>query len=278
MSGILYVVTTPIGNLQDLSPRAAATFEAVDFIAAEDTRVTLKLLNHLRLKKPMVSYYEHNAAERGKKILARIAAGESCALCSDAGVPAISDPGEALVAEAHALGIKVVPVPAASAAITALCASGQPTSRFVFEGFLPQNRRQRAGRLQTLQDEERTIILYEAPHKLPATLRDLQESFGPGRPLSVCRELTKLHEEIVVTTVGEACSQYAAEKPRGEFVLVMAGAPTKKKEPEWALEQAASWAGELVESGISASEAAKQAAARSGHSKSKIYRQMMKGN
>lgn len=276
MPGILYVVTTPIGNLQDLTPRAAETFKTVDFIAAEDTRVTLKLLNHLGLKKPMVSYYEHNAAERGEKILARIAAGESCALCSDAGVPAISDPGEALVAEAHATGIRVVPVPAASAAVTALCASGQPTARFVFEGFLPQNRRQRGQHLQALQGEERTIIFYEAPHKLPQTLRDLQEAFGPDRPLSVCRELTKLHEEIVVTTVGEACRRYEAEKPRGEFVLVMAGAPAEK-EPGWTLQQATDWAKELAVGGLSASEAAKQAAARTGHSKSEIYREMMKG-
>jgi 16S rRNA (cytidine1402-2'-O)-methyltransferase len=263
--------------LQDLTPRAAESFKAVDFIAAEDTRVTLKLLNYLGLKKPMVSYYEHNAAGRGKKILARIAAGESCALCSDAGVPAISDPGEALVAEAHAMGIKVVPVPAANAAVTALCASGQSTARFVFEGFLPQNRHQRGQRLQALQGEERTVLFYEAPHKLPQTLRDLQEAFGSDRPLSVCRELTKLHEEIVVTTVGEACHLYEAEKPRGEFVLVMAGAPAEE-EPGWTLQQATDWAKELAAGGLSASEAAKQAAARSGHSKSEIYRQMIKGH
>ena len=204
MSGTLYIVATPIGNLGDLTPRAAETFAKADFIAAEDTRVTLKLLNHLGLKKPMVSYYEHNLKERGGYILDRIEAGESCALCSDAGMPAVSDPGEVIVRDAHARGIPVVPVPAASAAVTALCVSGQPTGRFVFEGFLPTNRRQKKERLAALQNEERTVIFYEAPHKLPTTLQDLEQAFGPERSLTICRELTKLHEEIRVTTVGDA--------------------------------------------------------------------------
>lgn len=277
MSGTLYVVSTPLGNLNDLTPRAAATFGAVDFIAAEDTRVTVKLLNHLGLKKPMVSYYEHNAAQRGELILARIAAGESCALCSDAGVPAISDPGEALVVEAHAMGLQVVPVPGASAAVTALCVSGQSTARFVFEGFLPQNRRQRGERLAALQGEERTILLYEAPHKLPRTLQDLQEAFGPQRPLTVCREMTKLHEEIWVTTVGEACQKYVEVAPRGEFVLVLAGAPPQTaEETQMTLEDAAALGRRLAAEGLSASEAAKRAAAESGRGKSEIYREMQK--
>lgn len=277
MSGTLYVVSTPLGNLNDLTPRAAATFGAVDFIAAEDTRVTVKLLNHLGLKKPMVSYYEHNAAQRGELILARIAAGESCALCSDAGVPAISDPGEALVVEAHAMGLQVVPVPGASAAVTALCVSGQSTARFVFEGFLPRNRRQRGERLAALQGEERTILLYEAPHKLPRTLQDLQEAFGPQRPLTVCREMTKLHEEIWVTTVGEACQKYVEVAPRGEFVLVLAGAPPQTaEETQMTLEDAAALGRRLAAEGLSASEAAKRAAAESGRGKSEIYREMQK--
>lgn len=277
MPGILYVVTTPLGNLQDLTPRAAATFAEADFIAAEDTRVTVKLLNHLGLKKQMISYFEHNAAERGEKILARILAGESCALCSDAGVPAISDPGEALVMEAHQKGIRVVPIPAASAAITALCVSGQNTARFVFEGFLPQNHRQRRQRLLDLQGETRTVVFYEAPHKLPATLEDLQQAFGPERSLSVCRELTKLHEEIVKTTIGEARELYLQQKPRGEFVLVMAGAD-EAPAPEEALtlQQAAALAQRLAtEKQLSASEAAKQAAAGTSHSKSAVYREML---
>ena len=206
MAGILYLVATPIGNLDDMTPRAAATFASADFIAAEDTRVTLKLLNHLGLKKPMVSYYEHNLKERGERILARIEAGETCALCSDAGMPAISDPGEIIVRDAHARGIRVVPVPGASAADTALIASGQCTGRFVFEGFLPTNRRQKKERLAALQAEQRTVIFYEAPHKLPTTLADLEEAFGPDRPLTVCRELTKLHEEIRKTTIGRQTS------------------------------------------------------------------------
>lgn len=274
MAGTLYVVSTPLGNLQDLTPRAAATFAQADFIAAEDTRVTAKLLNHLGIKKPMVSYYEHNAAQRGQQIINRLAAGESCALCSDAGVPAISDPGEALVTEALALGIRVVPVPAASAAVTALCVSGQPTARFVFEGFLPMNRRARRARLVALAGEMRTVIFYEAPHKLPHTLRDLEEAFGAERPLTICRELTKLHEEVVKGTVGGLRQKYEEEAPRGEFVLVMAGAPPPKEEG-MTLEEAAEYAARLALSeNLPASEAAKRAAAQSGQAKSAIYRQM----
>lgn len=274
MPGILYIVTTPIGNLSDLTPRAAATFEEVDFIAAEDTRVTLKLLNHLGIKKPMISYYEHNARDRADTILSRIQAGESCALCSDAGVPAISDPGEALVMEAHAQGIRVVPIPGPCAAIAALCASGQVTSRFVFEGFLPQNRQQRKNRLAALQDEQRTILFYEAPHKLARTLEDLLQSFGPERSLTVCRELTKLHEEILKTTLAGAQQIYNTTTPRGEFVLVMEGAPEPAAD-EYTLEQAAEIARDFAEKmGLSASEAAKKAAAQTGFSKSEVYRNM----
>ena len=271
MSGTLYVVATPIGNLGDLTPRAAQTFAEADFIAAEDTRVTLKLLNHLGLKKPLVSYYEHNLRERGDYIRGRIAAGESCALCSDAGMPAVSDPGEALVRDAHARGIRVVPVPAASAAVTALAVSGQATGRWVFEGFLPTNRRQRKERLAALAGEECTVIFYEAPHKLCATLADLEEAFGAQRGLTVCRELTKLHEEICVTTVGIARAHYAENAPRGEFVLVMAGAP-KQEAPQMTLDEAVSLARERMAQGCSAAAAAKEAAARSPYSKSEIYR------
>lgn len=271
MSGTLYIVATPIGNLGDLTPRAAQTFAEADFIAAEDTRVTLKLLNHLGLKKPMVSYYEHNLKERGDYILERIEAGESCALCSDAGMPAVSDPGEVIVRDAHARGIRVVPVPAASAAVTALCVSGQVTGRWVFEGFLPTNRRQKKERLDALKNEERTVIFYEAPHKLPTTLQDLEEAFGAERGLTVCRELTKLHEEIRVTTVGEANAHYRENPPRGEFVLVMAGAQPPKA-AELTLEDAVALAKDLMEQGQSAASAAKAAAAQSPFSKSEIYR------
>ena len=237
MAGTLYIVATPIGNLEDMPPRVAATFGAADFIAAEDTRVTMKLLNYLGLKKPMVSYYEH-ALQKGEAILQRIEAGESCALCSDAGMPCVSDPGEVIVRDALARGIKVVPIPAASACVTALAVSGQDTSRWVFEGFLPVNRKQKKERLAELLQEKRTVIFYEAPHKLRTTLDDLTAAFGADRSITLCRELTKLHEEIWKTTLGEAVEHYRAAEPRGEYVLVMAGAPAAEP-TELTLDEAA---------------------------------------
>ena len=275
MPGTLYLVATPIGNLDDMPPRVAATFGAADFIAAEDTRVTLRLLNHLGLKKPMVSYYEH-ALHHGEAILQRIEAGENCALCSDAGMPCISDPGEQIVKEAHARGIKVVPVPAASACVTALAASGQPTARFVFEGFLPVPKRERRERLDFLQKETRTMIFYEAPHKLRGTLDDLAVTFGTERSVSLCRELTKLHEEIKKTTLGEAQTHYAASEPRGEYVLVMAGAPVSAEpEAELTLEQAAQRALELTGQGFGPTAAAKAAAQDTPYSKSEVYKVLL---
>ena len=273
MAGTLYIVATPIGNLEDMTPRAAATFGSVDFIAAEDTRVTLKLLNHLGLKKPLVSYYEHNLKERGAYILGRIQAGENCALCSDAGMPAISDPGEVIVTDALAAGIRVVPVPAASACVTALAVSGQATGRFVFEGFLPTNLRQRKERLEQLAGEERTVIFYEAPNKLRMTLGHLRDAFGAERSITLARELTKLHEEVVKTTLGEAVEYYESNNPRGEYVLVMAGAsPEENRSPAPTLDEAAERARALMESGMSASAAAKQAAQNTPFGKSQIYR------
>ena len=262
MPGTLYLVATPIGNLDDMPPRVAATFGAADFIAAEDTRVTLRLLNHLGLKKPMVSYYEH-ALHHGEAILQRIEAGENCALCSDAGMPCISDPGEQIVKEAHARGIKVVPVPAASACVTALAASGQPTARFVFEGFLPVSKRERRERLDFLQKETRTMIFYEAPHKLRGTLDDLAVTFGTDRSVSLCRELTKLHEE---------------NDPRGEYVLVLAGADPARLAEETAptLEEAVAAARTLQAGGMPPSAAAKQAAAGTPFSKGQIYKELIK--
>ena len=266
MAGTLYIVATPIGNLDDMPPRVAATFGAADFIAAEDTRVTMKLLNFLGLKKPMVSYYEH-ALQKGEGILRRIEAGENCALCSDAGMPCVSDPGEVIVRDALARGIKVVPVPAASACVTALArgikvvpipaasacvtalaVSGQDTSRWVFEGFLPVNKKQKRERLAELQGEKRTVIFYEAPHKLRTTLDDLTAAFGEDRSITLCRELTKLHEEIWKTTLGEAVEHYRANDPRGEYVLVMAGAPAAEP-TELTLDEAAQRALELTRQG-----------------------------
>lgn len=273
MAGTLYLVATPIGNLEDMPPRVAATFGAVDFIAAEDTRVTMKLLNYLGLKKPLVSYYEH-ALQKGEAILRRIEAGESCALCSDAGMPCISDPGEVIVRDALERGIRVVPVPAASACVTALAVSGQDTSRWVFEGFLPVNRKQKKERLAELSGERRTVIFYEAPHKLRTTLDDLADAFGPERSITLCRELTKLHEEIRKTTLGEAVEYYADAEPRGEYVLVMAGAPAAP-EKEMTLEQAARLALERTAEGLGPSAAAKAAAQGTPYSKSEVYRLLL---
>ena len=244
-------------------------------MAAEDTRVTLRLLNHLGLKKPLVSYYEH-ALQKGEVILRRIEAGEDCALCSDAGMPCISDPGEAIVRDALARGIRVVPVPGASACVTALAVSGQDTSRWVFEGFLPVNRRQKRQRLEELAGEKRTVIFYEAPHKLRTTLDDLAEAFGPERSITLCRELTKLHEEIQKTTLGEAVAYYAQNEPRGEYVLVMAGAPAAAQPDEAAtLEDTAARALELTQGGMSPTAAAKTAAQGTPWSKSEVYKAML---
>lgn len=277
MAGTLYIVATPIGNLDDMPPRVAATFGAADFVAAEDTRVTLKLLNHLGLKKPMVSYYEH-ALHHGAAILERIEAGESCALCSDAGMPCISDPGEQIVTEALARGIHVVPVPGASACVTALAVSGQKTGRFVFEGFLPVPKKERRERLEALKSETRTILLYEAPHKLRTTLDDLIKTCGPDRSVTLCRELTKLHEEINKTTLVQAAALYAETEPRGEYVLVLAGAEPAAEEAEApTLEDAVAAARTLMEGGTPPSAAAKQAAAGTPYSKGEIYRQLVRG-
>ena len=223
MSGTLYLVATPIGNLGDFSPRALETLEAADFIAAEDTRVSLKLLNHFGVKKPLVSYHQHNQASAGQTILSRLLAGESCALVTDAGTPAVSDPGEDLVRLCAQNGVAVQAIPGCCALVSALAVSGLPTGRFAFEGFLPVNKKERRARLQPLRTEERTMIFYEAPHKLVNTLEDLLEALG-DRPAALCRELTKLHEETVRTTLSQALAHYRESAPRGEFVLVVAGA------------------------------------------------------
>ena len=233
MSGTLYLVPTPIGNLGDLSQRIVDTLAQADFIAAEDTRVTLKLLSHLNLRKPLLSYHRHNTDTAGPSILERLRGGETCALVTDAGTPAISDPGEDLVARCAAEGIEVIALPGPCALVTALAVSGLPTGRFTFEGFLPMNRKNRRARLDALRDEIRTMVFYEAPHKLNATLRDLAETFGPERRISLCRELTKLHEEVVRLTLGEAVERFRETPPRGEFVLVVAGAaPKPREEPD----------------------------------------------
>ena len=271
MSGKLIVVGTPIGNLGDLSPRAAEALGAADFIAAEDTRVTLKLLNHLGLKKPLISYYEHNKREKGTLICRRILEGETCVLVSDAGMPAISDPGEDLVRQCAEAGVEVTVVPGPSAFVSALALSGLPTGRFTFEGFLSMNRKNRREHLAELQNERRTLIFYEAPHKLPATLKDLLAALGDRR-IALVRELTKVHEEVVRTTLREAAARYEVETPRGEFVLVVEGAAQSEGEEPTTLEEAVERARRLMEGGAAASEAAKRAAAGTGHKKGEIYR------
>ena len=225
MAGMLYLVPTPIGNLGDISIRCRETLENADFIAAEDTRVTLKLLNHMGIKKSLVSYFEHNKAQKGNMIVERILAGETCALVSDAGSPAISDPGEDLVKQCAEAGITVCAIPGPCAVITALSISGQSTGRFCFEGFLSADKKERRSRLEALKCDERTTIFHEAPHKLKATLADMCEIFGADRRISLCRELTKLNEDIHRTTIGGAVDYYNENNPRGEYVLVVEGAP-----------------------------------------------------
>ena len=272
MAGTLYLVPTPIGNLGDISPRMADTLAQADFIAAEDTRVTVKLLNHLGLKKPMVTYHRHNTAASGQAVLDRLLAGESCALVTDAGMPAISDPGEEMVALCAAAGVPVVPIPGPCALVTALAASGQPTGRFTFEGFLAMNKKNRRAHLESLRGEERTMIFYEAPHQLVATLRDLADTFGREREISLCRELTKLHEEIRRTTLGEAADWYGEETPRGEFVLVVRGAQPEE-EGECTLEDGLTLAERLrEEEGLSLRDAVRQAAKELGLSRNELYR------
>ena len=273
MSGTLYVVGTPIGNLSDFSPRAVETLEQADFIAAEDTRVTLKLLNHFGIKKPMVSYFEHNKYPRGEMICQRILEGETCALVSDAGMPAISDPGEMLVAQCAEKGIPVAVVPGPSAVVSALAVSGLPTGRFTFEGFLSTAKKSRREHLDEVRNEKRTMVFYEAPHKLPTTLEDMLAAWGDRR-IAVVRELTKIHEEVRRTTLAEAAKYYRENTPKGEFVLVIEGAKEQQEE-EMSLEQAVELARELIQQGHSASESAKQAAQLSGKKKGELYRLLM---
>lgn len=270
MPGMLYLVPTPIGNLSDISLRCRQTLENADFIAAEDTRVTLKLLNHLGIKKNLVSYYEHNKTFRGNIIVDRILAGETCALVSDAGSPAISDPGEDLVKQCAEAGITVCAIPGPCAAITALSISAQSTGRFCFEGFLSTAKKSRKEHLQQLIHERRTMIFYEAPHKLPATLSDMAEVFGADRSISLCRELTKLHEEVIRTTLGGAIELYAQQPPKGEFVLVVAGAEEIQKETATAAD-AAKRVVELMDTGMSRKDAIKQTAQELNMPKNAVY-------
>ncbi len=272
------LVGTPIGNLGDISPRALEAMESCDFIAAEDTRVTMKLLNHFGIKKPLISYYEHNKRSSGEVITARILSGETCVLVTDAGMPAISDPGENIVDKCHELAIPVTCVPGPSAVVTALAISGMPSGRFAFEGFLSVNKKSRREHLLEIKNEKRTMIFYEAPHKLAAMLADMYDALGERR-IAIVRELTKLHEEVIRTTLSQAAARYApegGETPRGEFVIIVEGAADQPSEEHYTPEEAAEMARSLIEGGMSLSEAAKQAARAANLRKGDIYRLLVK--
>lgn len=269
--GTLYIVGTPIGNLGDFSPRAVEVLKTVDFIAAEDTRVTLKLLNHFGIRATLISYHEHNAAARGPELMQRLMNGESGAIVTDAGMPCISDPGEGLVALCHENGIALATVPGPTAAMTALAASGLPTGKFLFEGFLPIKKGEREAALQAVARLPHTLIFYEAPHRLRQTLAALLESLG-DRPVTLCRELTKLHEELHRTTLAAAAAEYAEREPRGEYVLIVAGAGEDNPAEQMTPEQAAALVRRLAEEGQSLSDAAKQVAKETGYRKGELYR------
>ena len=303
--GILSVVGTPIGNLGDMTYRAVETLEKADFICAEDTRVTAKLLNYFDIKTPLVSYHEHNAKQVGESILNRIMAGENAAIVTDAGMPCISDPGELLVKLCAENGVKVEVVPGPSAVVSALAISGLdtarfqfegflsttkkqrlnhlasvknctntlsglPTGRFCFEGFLSINKKSRQEHLSSLKNERRTMIFYEAPHKLIYTLKDMLEYFGDRR-ISLCRELTKIHEEVFRTTLAQAVEYYEANKPKGEFVLVIEGAKEDELCPAENIEEALEQVKALVEKGMRGADACREIAKATGFSKGELY-------
>ncbi len=271
MAGILYLVGTPIGNLGDISPRALETLEKVDFIAAEDTRVSGKLLSHFGISKPMISYFEHNSKARGELLLEKLFNGENVALMTDAGMPAISDPGEDMVKLCAANNINVVVVPGPSAVVSAVAMSALSTGRFCFEGFLSVDKNSRREHLQSLIHEKRTMVFYEAPHKLHKTLRDMYEYFG-DRKITLCREITKLHEENIYTTLSEAAKMYVHTEPKGEFVLVIEGEPKVIPENEEELfAKAVDDAKKLVEEGLSRKDASKKISSETGFAKNRIY-------
>lgn len=275
MAGIIYFVSTPIGNLKDITIRALETLESVDIIAAEDTRQTLKLLNHYNIKKPLVSYHEHNKRESGEKLIKEVLEGKNIALVTDAGTPGISDPGEALVNLAVENGIEIYLTPGPAAFVYGLVVSGLSTSRFVFEGFLPVDKKERKERFESIKDEEKTLIFYEAPHKLQRTLKDMCQYLG-DRKIALCRELTKKYEEIIRTTLFEASAMYEDKKPLGEFVLVVEG----KKKEDIEQEKAAKYEGITIEehikmymeSGMDKKEAIKKVAKERNLSKSDVYK------
>lgn len=275
-TGKLYVVGTPIGNLSDFSPRGIETLENSDYIAAEDTRVSLRLLTHFGIKKPMLSYYKPHEAEKSAKILELLSEGNTVALVSDAGMPCISDPGVYLVQRCYEAGIPVEVIPSCNAAIAAVAISGIDTMRFAFEGFLPVNKKERSERLSEIKSMPHTLIFYEAPHKLCRTLADMRDAFGGERFCALCRELTKLHEEVIRGTLSELCEYYESTEPRGEYVIVVAGAE-QTEDAELTIEQAARLARQLVLGGEKMSDACKKAAKETGFPKQEIYKLLLEG-
>lgn len=270
MSGTLYIIGTPIGNMEDITLRQLRMLEEVDFICAEDTRVTLKLLNRYEIKKQLVSFHEHSSAADAEQIIGRLAAGESCGVVTDAGMPCISDPGEVLVKLCAEKGIDVKVVPGPSAVVSAVALSGLGARRFMFEGFLPVPKKERAERLELLRGETGLMVFYEAPHKLRATLGDLAEFFGGDRRIALCRELTKIHEEVLRLTISEACSYYSENEPKGEFVLVLEGA-SGAEDGGITIDQALEQVRRLVDMGERPVDACKAVAKESGLRKSDIY-------
>ena len=273
-TGKLYLVATPIGNLSDISKRAIETLQVVDFIAAEDTRITRKLLEHLSIKKPLVSYYKHNSRTSGEKVLERLLAGESCALVSDAGTPGISDPGEDLVRICAAESIPLIIIPGPCAAVAALALSGLKSERFTFEGFLPVDKKKRSQLLGELKAETRTMVFYEAPHKLVRTLNDMLAAFGDRR-ISISREMTKIFEETLRLTLSGAISHFESKPPRGEFVLVIEGL-IHQADDDSSLDNGVKIATSLIENGLSVKDAVKKAADETGCSKNLLYKRVVK--
>jgi 16S rRNA (cytidine1402-2'-O)-methyltransferase len=273
--GTLYICATPIGNLQDISARVLDTLREADLIAAEDTRHSLGLLTHYDIRRPMISYHEHNKYERAQEIVGRLLAGENVALITDAGTPVISDPGEVLVKAAREAGIPVTSLPGPCALITALTLSGLPARRFVFEGFLPMDKKERRQVLEDLTHQRRTMILYEAPHRLRRTLEELSEALGRDRKICLCRELTKIHEEAPLMTLDEAAALYKETEPRGEYVLVLEGRSEEAVEAErsalWESRTPAEHLEDFMAQGLTKKEAMKAMALRFGISKSEIY-------
>ncbi len=270
MSGILYIIGTPIGNMEDITLRQLRMLEEVDFLCAEDTRVTMKLLSRYEIKQQLVSFHEHSSRADADRIISRLLSGESCGVVTDAGMPCISDPGQVLVKLCAENGIEVRAVPGPAAVTTAAALSGMPISRFTFEGFLPVAKKERSQRLELLRNETAVMVFYEAPHKLRTTLSDLCGFFGGERRIAICREITKLHEEVLRMTLAEACSHYEVNEPKGEYVLVIEGR-SESDAPEISLEQALEQVQQLIGKGERPTEACKAVARETGFRKSELY-------